>query len=136
MRLKSLLRDAIALGERTIGRTHPDVSMRIGNLATLLRSRGQLAQAEELYRESIHSGETSLGRGHPQVLIRLSSLALVLQAEGRLKEAEGLYLEAIESGEKVSGQTIHTSRFAFKILQISYAMRGARLRLNASMCER
>ena len=53
---ETLLQDAIATGERTLGRDHPLVMTRLNNLASLLLEKGKLAEAEKLFRETIDRG--------------------------------------------------------------------------------
>src|SRR5205823_2523096 len=46
-----LKREALAIGGKTLGREHPVVSIRLNNLANLLRDTGRHAEAEPLIRE-------------------------------------------------------------------------------------
>jgi tetratricopeptide (TPR) repeat protein len=96
---EGLLRAAIAEGESSLGRDHPDVALRLNNLARVRQDLGDLAEAETLLREAIAIGEKSLGRAHPLVGDRLNNLAKLLQDEGRVEEAETLYRESIAHGE-------------------------------------
>jgi tetratricopeptide (TPR) repeat protein len=94
-----LLREAIADSEGLLGRAHPDVVVRLNNLARVRQELGDLGEAEALFREAIEAGEASLGRAHPLVGDRLNNLAKLLQDKGRLDEAEALYRESIANGE-------------------------------------
>lgn len=93
-----LLREAIALGEADLGRTHPEVATRLNNLARLLQELGSTGEAEALFREAIASGEKSLGRHHVMIGDRLNNLAKLLHDRGAYPEAEALYREAVAAG--------------------------------------
>jgi tetratricopeptide (TPR) repeat protein len=97
-----LFREALAIGEKTLGREHPNVVAVLNNLANLLRDTGRHAEAEPLIREALAISEKSLGREHPEIAIRLNVLALLLRQTGRHTEAEQLYREAIAISEKTS----------------------------------
>jgi tetratricopeptide (TPR) repeat protein len=99
-----LLREAVAVGEKTLGRAHPDVANKLNSLAHLLWTTGRYAEGEELYREAIAISEKLLGRDHPDVAIRLNNLARLLNDAGRRAEAEPLIREAIAIGEKALGR--------------------------------
>ena len=47
-----LLREALGLSRGTLGNQHPNTSIAISNLATVLKAKGDLAAAEPLLRES------------------------------------------------------------------------------------
>ncbi len=78
-----LYREAVEIGERVLGREHPDVLRWRHSLAALLHATGRHAEAEPLYREALAAGERVLGREHPHVLMWRNNLALLLRATGR-----------------------------------------------------
>jgi tetratricopeptide (TPR) repeat protein len=98
-----LLRRSLAIGEASLGPNHPSVSIRLNNLAELLRVTNRLAEAEPLFRRALASGEASLGPNHPGVATDLNNLALLLQATNRLSEAEPLYRRALAIDEASLG---------------------------------
>jgi len=46
---------AIEIGEKALGKDHPDVAVWYNNLAVLLQARGKYDQAEPLYRRAIEA---------------------------------------------------------------------------------
>jgi tetratricopeptide (TPR) repeat protein len=92
---ESLLRRALAIGERAHGPVHPEVAIRLNNLAGLLQATNQPVEAEPLYRRALDIDERSYGSDHPDVATDLNNLALLLQATNRLAEAEPLYRRVV-----------------------------------------
>jgi tetratricopeptide (TPR) repeat protein len=99
-----LFRRAIEIGEKTLGKEHPDVAARYNNLATLFESQGKYADAEPLFRRAIEIDEKALGKEHPDVGLEYNNLAALLQDEGQYADAEPLFRRAIEIGEKTLGK--------------------------------
>ena len=85
-----LLRRALAVGEQSHGTDHPNVAIRLNNLAQLLQATNRLAEAEPLIRRALVIDENSFGTDHPNVARDLNNLATLLQATNRLTEAEPL----------------------------------------------
>ena len=85
------MRRALAIDEASYGPDHPEVAIRLNNLAQLLQATNRLAEAEPLYRRALAIDEASYGPDHPDVAIGLNNLAQLLQATNRLAEAEPLY---------------------------------------------
>jgi tetratricopeptide (TPR) repeat protein len=96
-------RRAIEIGEKNLGRDHPDVAIRLNNLAQLLQATNRLAEAEPLMRRALAIGEENDGPDHPNVVIRLGNLATLLHATNRLAEAERLMRRALAIDEKNYG---------------------------------
>jgi tetratricopeptide (TPR) repeat protein len=92
-------RRALAIGEASLGPDHPNVAIRLSNLATLLRDTNRQDEAEPLYRRALAIDEASLGPDHPNVAIRLNNLAGVLHDKNRLGEAEPLLRRALAIDE-------------------------------------
>ena len=85
------------------GPDHPNVAIRLNNLAELLRATNRLAEAEPLYRRALAIDERSYGPDHPNVATDLNNLAVLLQATNRLAEAEPLYRRALAIDERSYG---------------------------------
>ncbi len=79
----------------------------LNNLANILRTKGQLDEAEKLLRESLAIDRKLLGNEHPVVALELNNLAVVLQAKGQLDEAERLYREALAMNRKLLETNTH-----------------------------
>ena len=98
-----LLRCALEIGEKTLGKDHPIVATYINNLAELLRTQGRYSEAEPLYRRALEIGEKVLGKDHPDVAMTINNLANLLYQTGRYLEAEPFFLRALDIGEKTLG---------------------------------
>ena len=97
------MRRALAIDERSYGPDHPDVAIRLNNLALLLKATNRMAEAEPLYRRALAIDERSYGPDHPDVATDLNNLALLLQATNRMAEAEPLYRRALAIDERSYG---------------------------------
>lgn len=67
----------------------------IRNLASLLRDRDALDEAEALYREALATRRAILGDSHPDVAIALNSHAILLQRKGDNRAAAAALREVI-----------------------------------------
>ena len=94
-----LMRRALAIDETSYGPDHPNVAIRLNNLAQLLQATNRLAEAEPLMRRALAIDEKSYGPDHPDVAIDLNNLAQLLQATNRLAEAEPLMRRALAIDE-------------------------------------
>jgi tetratricopeptide (TPR) repeat protein len=99
-----LMRRALQIDERSLGKDHPSVAVRLNNLAQLLKDTNRLAEAEPLVRRALQIDEQSLGKDHPSVAVRLNNLALLLQDTNRLAEAEPLVRRALQIDEQSLGK--------------------------------
>jgi len=80
------MRRALHIVERSFGNDHPNVAIRLSNLATLLNATNRLAEAEPLMRRAllILVGFTRrIGREHPRLDVVLSNYRGLLEALGR-----------------------------------------------------
>ena len=98
-----LFRNALAIGEKTLGPNHPNVAIQLNNLANLLQDQGKYDEAEPLYRRALAIHEKVLGPNHPNVATQLNNLASLFYAQGKYDEAEPLYRRALAIDEKALG---------------------------------
>jgi tetratricopeptide (TPR) repeat protein len=96
-------RRALAIDQASLRPDHPNVAIRLNNLAELLRVTNRLAEAEPLMRRALTIDEKSYGPDHPEVAIDLNNLAELLRATDRLAEAEPLYRRALAIWKKSLG---------------------------------
>ena len=89
-RAEPLMRRTLAIDEASYGATHPEVAIRLNNLAALLQATNRLGEAEPLMRRALAIDEASYGATHPRVATHLNNLAQLLKATNRLGEAEPL----------------------------------------------
>ena len=104
------MRRALAIDEEGFGPDHPNVAIRLNNLAQLLQATNRLAEAEPLMRRALAIDEESFGPDHPNVAIRLNNLAQLLQ--GHQPSCRGRALDAPRAGHrrgKASGPIIPRS---------------------------
>ncbi len=99
-----LLRRSLEIMERSLGKDHPEVAIRLSNLAQLLKDTNRLAEAEPLMRRSLEIVERSFSKDHARVAIPLNNLAHLLQATNRLAEAEPLMRRSLEIDERSFGE--------------------------------
>jgi tetratricopeptide (TPR) repeat protein len=59
-----LYQRTIAIGEKVLGPEHPNLAIRLNNLANLYQDQGKYGEAEPLYRRSLSIFEKVLGKGH------------------------------------------------------------------------
>ncbi len=97
------MRRALAIGEESYGPDHPNVAIRLSNLAGLLQATNRLAEAEPLTRRALAIDEKTYGPDHPNVAIRLNNLARLLQDKNRLAEAEPMMRRALAIDENSYG---------------------------------
>jgi tetratricopeptide (TPR) repeat protein len=98
-----LYRRALAIGEASYGRDHPNVAKGLNNLAGLLRITNRPSEAELLYRQALAIDEASYGSDHPEVATDLNNLAGLLRDTNRPSEAESLYQRALIIFERSYG---------------------------------
>lgn len=94
-----LLRQAVALADRSLGPDHPDTAAALNNLATVLESKGNYTEAESLFRRSLAICEKKFGSTDPRTAMALDNLAGALEAQGNLTEAEALLRRSLAIAE-------------------------------------
>lgn len=98
-----LLKQALAIFERTVEPEHPDVASCLNDLATLYWNQGKYAQAEPLFRQALLIREKTLGSEHPDVATSLNDLALLYWDQGKYAQAEPLSQQALAIRERILG---------------------------------
>ena len=84
------MRRALTIDEASFDTDHPNVAIRLNNLALLLMATSRIEEAEPLMRRALTIDEASLDADHPDVARDLNNLAQLLMATNRLTEAEPL----------------------------------------------
>jgi tetratricopeptide (TPR) repeat protein len=98
-----LLRDALAMQEKTLGPEHRQTAANLSNLGLLLRDQGDLAGARPLLERALAIHEKVLGPEHPDTARSLGNLAAVLMDQGDLAGARPLLERALAISEKALG---------------------------------
>ena len=99
-----LMRQALAIWEKSLGMDHPTIATALNNLAALLSEINRLAEAERLYRRALAIWERSFGESHPLVATALDNLAALLNETNRPAEAEPLMRKSLTIREQSFGQ--------------------------------
>ena len=96
-------RQALELGRRVFGESHPNVAVALAMLARLRRAQGAPREAAELLAEARRVFSDSLGEDHPNVASVDNDLALSFAALGRFDEARAAYQSAIQITQSTRG---------------------------------
>jgi len=97
---ESLMKQALYIDEELLGEYHPDVAIRLNNLAGLLQATNRTQEAEPLMERVIELFESAYGKDHPNVATSINNLALLFRATNRLREAEPLMRRALQIDEE------------------------------------
>ena len=97
-----LLREAVALGRRTLGPGH-ELAQSLNDLGAVLGKKAELDEARALLEEALVLRQKALGEEHPDVAVTYSELGRVLSAQGHLNEAEERFRSALAIRRKVLG---------------------------------
>lgn len=101
---EAFFREAIDIDRRTIGVSHPDYAIDLGNLAVVLEAQGRYSEAEEIYRETLQIVSTTVGKDRSIYATQLNNLGLVLREQERYQEAEELFRQAIDIDRATIGE--------------------------------
>ncbi|HEU5157319.1 MAG TPA: tetratricopeptide repeat protein [Streptosporangiaceae bacterium] len=102
-RAQQFLTKAVDIAEAFYGPDHPDVAIRLGNLAATYRALGQPAEAKPLEDRALAITEAVYGPDHPTVAIWLGNLAATYRALGQPAEAKPRFERALAITEAVYG---------------------------------
>src|SRR4029077_20579792 len=96
-----------AIDEKSYGPEHPNVALRLNNLAQLLQDTNRLEEVEPMIRRALAIDEKSYGPEHPNVARDLNNLALLLQDTNRLEEVEPMMRRGVLIFLKFTRSTGH-----------------------------
>jgi len=88
-------REAIRIGERTLGPDHDQVNIMVSNLALLLGTTGKIAEAETLFRRAAAADERKLGAESAALAADLVNLAFVSCRAGDARRGESAARRAL-----------------------------------------
>jgi tetratricopeptide (TPR) repeat protein len=100
---RPLAEQALAITEATLGLNHPDVAIRMGNLALIMKDLGLAGQARPLAEQAVAISEAALGPDHPYVATLLSNLGNIVSGLGLPAEARPLAERALAITEATLG---------------------------------
>jgi serine/threonine protein kinase/Flp pilus assembly protein TadD len=98
-----LLREALALGRRSLGPEHASIAKSLNELGVLHRESGDPASAQALLEESLAMRRHLFGSQDKDVAVTLVELSRVLRDRGLDAKAEPLAREALDIRRKVFG---------------------------------
>ena len=91
-----LLREALAMGEATLGEGHPEVANMRNNLGVRLHRTGAYREAETHYRRALELLEERLGPGAGGTADSLTNLGRVLLEQGDFERARPYLARSVE----------------------------------------
>jgi tetratricopeptide (TPR) repeat protein len=94
------LQHALSIAEKTLGPEHPDVSLRLNNLAILYEDQGRVSEAEPLLKRALIVGEKKLGADHPNVTRIRENLGALYLSLRRPTDASPILRTALATEEK------------------------------------
>jgi tetratricopeptide (TPR) repeat protein len=106
-----MYREALSIDRRRLGNDHPEVPIKLINLAVVLRDQGRPDAAEPLAREAVAIRRKVLGNEHPELANALDTLSGVLEDRGQITEAEAVLREALSIAQRTYGEmNLNTAR--------------------------
>ena len=96
-------RRALAIRERSLGPSHPDLGQSLNNLATLYEKQGRHHDSEPLFKRALAIYEKAGGPEHPAVATLAEQSRPGRKVQGRYAEAEPLIRRSLAIREKVLG---------------------------------
>ncbi len=115
---------SLALREKALGATHPDIVVNLNNLANLYLALGTYARAEPLLVRALDVSD-KVGATHPDVANILNSLAFLYYELGVYARAEPLLVRALDISEKTLGATHPDIAVNLNNLANLYSAQGA-----------
>ena len=92
------------LGEKMLGKEHPDTLRSMSNLAAMLSSQGKYKEAEKMHRQVLTLREAVLGKEHSDTLMSMNHLGLVFSSQRKYGEAEKIHRRVLALAETVLGK--------------------------------
>ncbi|MEN8221077.1 MAG: tetratricopeptide repeat protein [Pseudomonadota bacterium] len=99
-----LLRRALFINKKVLGKEHPSTATSLNNLAFLYKTKGDYDSAEPHYKRALAIREKVLGKEHPSTVASLNNLAFLYKTKGDYDSAESFYKRALAIREKVLGK--------------------------------
>ena len=115
---------ALAIRQKVLGPSHPDVADSLNNLAFLYDTKGDYAKAEPLYQRALVIDERALGPDHPNVATDVNNLAALYYSNGEYAKAEPLFQRALAIRQKVLGPNHPDVAQSLNNLALLYEKKG------------
>lgn len=120
-----LAEQSLALREKLLVPTHPDVARGLNDLAELYQDQGAFGKAEALQVRALAIREQVLGPMHPDVAQSLTNLAWVYGARGQIDKIEPLLLRSLTIREQALGPMHPDVAQSLNNLGLLYRAQGA-----------
>ena len=85
---EGLFERALAIREKALGASHPDMGQTLNDLANLYRDQRKFLEAERLLRRALTIREQALGPSHPDVAATRHDLAAAASGQGHTEAKE------------------------------------------------
>jgi tetratricopeptide (TPR) repeat protein len=85
---------AKSIGEKVLGRTHPQIATIFVSLGSVYYDSGRFSESERCLRAALEIQESALGPEHPDVARSLRYYAVLLRQMGRKLEAKDMEARA------------------------------------------
>lgn len=119
-----LARRSLAIEEAHLGMDHPEIAVRLNNLARLLDETNRREEAEPILRRAVEISEAAYGPTHENVTTNLNNLASLLRATGRLDEAEEITRRVLRIDEGLFGP--HHQIVAVDLNNLAFVLQALR----------
>lgn len=117
-------RKAETMAQASMQAAHPHSSIHANHLASIYRSRGQLAKAEALETEALSQMPRSLDGEYPDTLTGMDNLAITYHSQGRLLDAEALVKRALETRVRILGADHPNTLISMANLAMTFQSQG------------
>jgi eukaryotic-like serine/threonine-protein kinase len=121
---EALIREALGIRERSLGRDHPEVGKSLVHLGDLQFILGQYPAAEETLERALVIQEKALGPDSLGVASVLDNLGSVYEIQSRWKEAEPVHERALAIRERELGPDALPVAASLDDLAVSHLDRG------------
>ncbi len=118
---EGMLRDALAMQRKLLGKEHPDVANTLTSLAIHLRKQFKFADAEAMARKALAMNRKLLGNDHPQVASSLLALSQAVGWQGRQRSPNPSIERCWRFGERLGNDHPAVSE---SLLNLAQALRG------------
>ena len=98
-----LIKRSLAIREKVLGASHPDVARSLNNLGDLYQRENRFAEAEPIFKRALAIREQAVGPDHPDTAASVNNLASLYQAEGHAADAIPLMERMIGKGRAQLG---------------------------------
>ena len=121
---RSLLEQAIALGEQQYGPDHPVLLSRLNTQAELYWRRGDYRESERVLQRTLALAEQHFDPTHPHIVRALSNLGVLAIYQGVYIQAEPMFLRAVSILEQRLGAEHPDTAAELNNLALCYEKQG------------